>query len=246
MTGEEPSAPRRFTLPEPVARAASRVGLDAAVGRPVRRHLGSCCGTVGYRRPEAAAAAACLPRKLPRADQVLQHGAALADRRRAQHRPERRDGAADHGARLGGARARRPADRRGAVDHHRRPGALLPRGREARAADHHAALAGLADRLAAGRDLPVRHRRRAGDLHGGGRAVLPHGAGDHQPDRRRQPQPDQRGAHHGRVETADLFARHHPGDPARPADGAAAQSVRRLDGGAGRGIDRRRLRPRAR
>ena len=50
------------------------------------------------------------------------------------------------------------------------------------------------------------------------------------------------GAHHGRLEAADLLARDHSGDPARPADGPAPQFVRCLDGGAGRGIDRRRLR----
>ena len=50
-------------------------------------------------------------------------------------------------------------------------------------ADDHTAGAGVADCLAAGGDLPVRHRQRAGGVHGGGGAVLPHGAGDHHADR---------------------------------------------------------------
>ena len=143
------------------------------------------CWAMGWADPQAPAAAAHLPLELRRAGQVLQHRDALAGRQVDGRGPVGLRIGDDHRGRHHHARVRRawcsPRCWRSASA----CGALLARLRQAGAADRHAAVAGVADRLAAGGDLPVRHRQRAGHLHGRGGAVLPHGAGDHHPDRRR-------------------------------------------------------------
>ena len=195
--------------PRPAAASRSSPPWPAWTGCP--RSAGRCCRSacspgiwelcwaMGWADPQLLPPPHIFLGNFAEQAQVLQHRDALADRRRRNSGPSALRGRDDHrGATtmrvfVGLVIASVLAIGIGVLI---RYSACL---RQAGAADHHAALAGVADRLAAGGDLPVRHRQRAGDLHGRGGAVLPHGAGDHHPDRRRQPQPDQRRAHHGRV-----------------------------------------------
>ena len=176
--GGNPPVRRRW---RGVGLARRRIWWTLPVDRPVRRHLGALLGA-GLGRSQAAAAAAHLPRQHRRAGQVLQHRDALA--RSAQSMTEGPSplesvmitiGATTMRVFVGLVIASVLAIGIGVLVRYWH--CLRPAG----AADHHAALAGVADRLAAGGDLHVRHRQCAGDLHGRGGAVLPHGAGDHQP-----------------------------------------------------------------
>ena len=142
------------------------------------------------------------------------------------------------------AGARRPRHRRDHQPLHGGFDPLLWPVREAGAADGDVARSRLSGRLAAGGDLPVRHRQRAGDLHGVHRPVLHDDARHHHADRFGQSQLHQRRAHDGRQQAPDLHPRDPAGDPAGLARGASSQFVRRVDGGAGRRGDRRRLRAR--
>ncbi len=145
---------------------------------------GKCCGMSAVRTRSCCRRRTSSWATSPARRKFFNTAHALADRRRPVTGPSPDDGGAASPCSPRRARPRRPADRGVLSISIGMPIRYFRLFGKLDAADHHAALAGLADRLAAGGDLPVRHRRRAGDLHGGDRAVLPHGAGDRQPDRR--------------------------------------------------------------